>query len=143
MVGWQRHIQCIIRHVGKRVEHTYSQSTNLSSSYFKSSFTAGLCLYQFTHWILQNHIYEWKCSYHMFSQTFLAREPYLQRLLNPLSSAISTPYYYQYLQQLVMLTILFCVFSYGCFINQKQVSCQIFCTGIEFSKFSSRKQWAI
>ncbi|KAF3442769.1 hypothetical protein FNV43_RR16686 [Rhamnella rubrinervis] len=36
MVGWQRHIQSIIRHVGKRVEHSYNQSANLSCSRLES-----------------------------------------------------------------------------------------------------------
>ncbi|KAL5545675.1 hypothetical protein UlMin_005362 [Ulmus minor] len=36
MVGWQRHIQSIFRHVGKRVEHRFNPSANLSCSHFET-----------------------------------------------------------------------------------------------------------
>ncbi|XWS43301.1 hypothetical protein CRYUN_Cryun16bG0091200 [Craigia yunnanensis] len=32
MVGWQRHLQCILRQVGRKVEHNYTLSANYSSS---------------------------------------------------------------------------------------------------------------
>lgn len=32
MVGWQRHLQCALRQVGRRLEHNYTHSTNYSSS---------------------------------------------------------------------------------------------------------------
>ncbi|KAG4163724.1 hypothetical protein ERO13_D01G190300v2 [Gossypium hirsutum] len=31
MVGWQRHLQCALRQVGRRLEHNYTHSTNYSS----------------------------------------------------------------------------------------------------------------
>lgn len=36
MVGWQRHIKSILCHVGKRVEHGYTQSANLCCSRLES-----------------------------------------------------------------------------------------------------------
>ncbi|XP_015900442.3 uncharacterized protein LOC107433646 [Ziziphus jujuba] len=39
MVGWQRHIQSLFRHVGKRVEYNYNQSANLYSSHLESFLT--------------------------------------------------------------------------------------------------------
>ncbi|KAL5550592.1 hypothetical protein UlMin_000768 [Ulmus minor] len=36
MAGWQRHIQYIFRHVGKRVEHRFNPSANLSCSHFET-----------------------------------------------------------------------------------------------------------
>lgn len=41
MVGWQRHIQSLFRHVGKRVEYNYNQSANLYSSHLESFLTPG------------------------------------------------------------------------------------------------------
>ncbi|KAE8125256.1 hypothetical protein FH972_020087 [Carpinus fangiana] len=37
MVGWQRHIQFVLRRVGKRVEHSYNVSANFSSYHLESS----------------------------------------------------------------------------------------------------------
>ncbi|PIA26905.1 hypothetical protein AQUCO_08600054v1 [Aquilegia coerulea] len=42
MVGWQRNLQTIIRHVGKRVEHKFS---TLSSAHINSSSPLGQSCY--------------------------------------------------------------------------------------------------
>ncbi|PON91686.1 Ribosomal protein [Trema orientale] len=36
MVGWQRHIKALLNHVGKKVEHSYTQSANLGCSRIES-----------------------------------------------------------------------------------------------------------
>ncbi|XP_021289877.1 uncharacterized protein LOC110420826 [Herrania umbratica] len=42
MVGWQRHLQCVLRQAGRRLEHNYTLSANYSSSCrLSSSFLTG------------------------------------------------------------------------------------------------------
>ncbi|KAK9906064.1 hypothetical protein M0R45_000074 [Rubus argutus] len=72
MVGWQRHLQSLIRQVGKTVERNYTQSANFSSSFSSSSSSSQL----------------------------EAGLPYLQRLCGrPSSPTIARPLH-QYFQQL-------------------------------------------
>ncbi|KAF8398001.1 hypothetical protein HHK36_016927 [Tetracentron sinense] len=41
MVGWQRHLQSVLHHVGKRVEHNYRASANFSNTHTNPSFLLG------------------------------------------------------------------------------------------------------
>ncbi|KAL4272736.1 hypothetical protein GQ457_13G012050 [Hibiscus cannabinus] len=74
MVGWQRHLQCALRQVGRRLEHNYTHSANYSTSISRSNFSA-----------LPGEL------------------PSHQRLWRSPSASISTPLY-QYFQQLGIST---------------------------------------
>ncbi|EOY08529.1 hypothetical protein QUC31_010818 [Theobroma cacao] len=68
MVGWQRHLQCVLRQVGRRLEHNYTLSANhSSSSRLSSSFLTG-------------------------------ELPSIQRLWRSPSASISTPFYQYFQQ---------------------------------------------
>ncbi|KHG03560.1 50S ribosomal L22 [Gossypium arboreum] len=75
MVGWQRHLQCALRRIRRRLEHNYSLSSNYSST-----------------------------STSRLSPSLLPSElPGIQRLWKPPSASISSPLY-QYFQQLGIST---------------------------------------
>ncbi|XVE96254.1 hypothetical protein REPUB_Repub02eG0205500 [Reevesia pubescens] len=41
MMGWQRHLQCVLRQIGRRLEHSHTLSANYSSSRLSSSLSSG------------------------------------------------------------------------------------------------------
>ncbi|KAJ4716848.1 50S ribosomal protein L22, chloroplastic-like [Melia azedarach] len=41
MVGWQRHLQSVVRQVGKRLQHNYTASANFTCSHLESSLLRG------------------------------------------------------------------------------------------------------
>ncbi|XVF07500.1 hypothetical protein REPUB_Repub06bG0144300 [Reevesia pubescens] len=74
MVGWQRHLQCVLRQVGRRLEHNFTLFADYSSS-----------------------------SSRLSSSLLPGEVPNIQRLWRSPSASISTPLY-QYFQQLGIST---------------------------------------